>query len=179
MVKMAAPGFGYGFVVAWAFVLSFLTLMCGLILEGFKDVVSKELEKSKTTLGDGRSASQFENGSNLLLSQRNSLCLRESPHQVAKRHLGSSPHISASVPCMTAADNWTQLATGAFHACYGLSYLVSCMFMLFFLVLLVFQGAVTKELGIYDQMQQQKRLAEMNALASGGMIINPLQAGPI
>lgn len=34
-------------VVAWAFVMSFFTLMCGLVLEGFKDVVAKELEKSE------------------------------------------------------------------------------------------------------------------------------------
>jgi hypothetical protein len=34
-------------VVAWAFVMSFFTLMCGLILEGFKDVVTTELEKSE------------------------------------------------------------------------------------------------------------------------------------
>lgn len=40
-----APGFGYGFVLAWAFVLSFFNLMCGLILEGFKDVIKAELEK--------------------------------------------------------------------------------------------------------------------------------------
>jgi hypothetical protein len=77
------------------------------------------------------------------------------------------------------AENWTQLATGAFQACYGFSYVVAALFMLFFLILLVFQGAVTKELGIYDQMQSQKRLAEMNALASGGVHMNPLQAGPI
>ena len=46
MVK-TGPGFEYGAVLAWAFVMSFFTLMCGLILEGFKDVVSQELEKSE------------------------------------------------------------------------------------------------------------------------------------
>ncbi|KAI8464151.1 MAG: hypothetical protein J3K34DRAFT_441378 [Monoraphidium minutum] len=123
-IARTGPGFGYGFVVAWAFVMSFFTLMCGLILEGFKDVVSSELEKT---------------------------------------------------------ENWTALATGAFQACYGFSYVVSGLFMLFFLIMLVFQGAVTKELGIYDAMAQGKRLAEMNALASGGAAVhmNPLAAGPI
>jgi hypothetical protein len=38
------------------------------------------------------------------------------------------------------------LATGAFSASYGLSYVTAVLFMLFFLVLLLFQGAVTKEL---------------------------------
>jgi preprotein translocase subunit SecG len=45
-----------------------------------------------------------------------------------------------------AAEGWTQLATGAFSASYGLSYVTAVLFMLFFLVLLLFQGAVTKEL---------------------------------
>jgi hypothetical protein len=39
------PGFGYGFIVAWAFVMSFFTLMCGLVVEGFKGVVTTQLEK--------------------------------------------------------------------------------------------------------------------------------------
>jgi alcohol dehydrogenase YqhD (iron-dependent ADH family) len=56
---------------------------------------------------------------------------------------------------------------------------VAALFMLFFLVLLVFQGAVTKAAGIYDQMQQHKRMAELNTLAAGGPHMNPLQAGPI
>ena len=30
--------------------MSFFTLMCGLVLEGFKDVVTKELEKSEQRL---------------------------------------------------------------------------------------------------------------------------------
>jgi hypothetical protein len=34
-------------VVAWAFVMSFFTMMCGLVLEGFKGVVYDELEKSE------------------------------------------------------------------------------------------------------------------------------------
>jgi len=42
------PGFGYGWVLAWAFVMSFFTLLCGLVLEGFRDVVTTELEKSES-----------------------------------------------------------------------------------------------------------------------------------
>jgi hypothetical protein len=44
------PGFGYGFVVAWAFVMAFFTLMCGLVIEGFKNVVAGELETRKCLL---------------------------------------------------------------------------------------------------------------------------------
>lgn len=40
----AAPGFGYGFVLAWAFVLSFLTLLIGIVLQGFDKVVATQLE---------------------------------------------------------------------------------------------------------------------------------------
>jgi hypothetical protein len=37
------PGFGYGFIVAWAFVMSFFCLLCGLILQGFADTVEDKL----------------------------------------------------------------------------------------------------------------------------------------
>ncbi len=40
--------------------------------------------------------------------------------------------------------------TGAFRASYVCAYIVCVMFILFFLTLLIFQGAVTKELGICE-----------------------------
>lgn len=48
-------------------------------------------------------------------------------------------------PPSPAAEGWTQLATGAFRACYGFSYVCSALYMLFTLILLIFQKAVTKE----------------------------------
>ncbi|KAF8066379.1 PHD and RING finger domain-containing protein [Scenedesmus sp. PABB004] len=116
----AGPGFGYGFTVAWAFVMSFFCLLAALVMQGFSSTVDAQL---------------------------------------------------------TAAAGWTAVMTGAFRATYVLGYIVAVGFMLFTLILLVFQGAVTRELGIYEQMQQQKRLLEMNAMAGAAM--NPLQAGPI
>eukprot|EP00878_Enallax_costatus_P017896 GHUV01018809.1.p1 GENE.GHUV01018809.1~~GHUV01018809.1.p1 ORF type:complete len:214 (+),score=62.18 GHUV01018809.1:1049-1690(+) len=120
-IVKTGPGFGYGFIVAWAFVMSFFTLMCGLVMEGFTHTVETQL---------------------------------------------------------TADAGWTPMMTGAFKATYIFGYIVCVMFMLFFLTLLIFQGTVTRELGIYEQMQQQKRLLEMNALQAGAPI-NPLQSGPI
>jgi hypothetical protein len=61
MVK-AAPGFGYGWVLAWAFVMSFTTFMVGLILEGFEDVVSTQLEKSERR-GQGRAREKVDSRS--------------------------------------------------------------------------------------------------------------------
>ncbi|WIA23005.1 hypothetical protein OEZ86_009922 [Tetradesmus obliquus] len=119
-IAKTGAGFGYGFIVAWAFVMSFFNLLCGLILEGFKSTVETQL---------------------------------------------------------TTEAGWTSIMTGAYKATYIFGYIVCVMFMLFFLTLLLMQGAVTKEIGIYDQMQQQKRFLEMNALAAG--TINPLQSGPI
>eukprot|EP00879_Flechtneria_rotunda_P023321 GHRR01024670.1.p1 GENE.GHRR01024670.1~~GHRR01024670.1.p1 ORF type:complete len:190 (+),score=51.37 GHRR01024670.1:645-1214(+) len=120
-IAKTGPGFGYGFIVAWAFVLSFFILMCSLIMEGFSTTVERQL---------------------------------------------------------TAESGWTGVMTGAFKATYIFGYIVCVMFMLFFLTLLIFQGAVTKQLGIYDQMNQHKRQLEMNALAAGSPI-NLLQSGPI
>ena len=42
------------------------------------------------------------------------------------------------------------MMTGAFKATYGFAYLCCVLFIIFFLVLLVFQGAVTKEIGICE-----------------------------
>jgi hypothetical protein len=51
-------------------------------------------------------------------------------------------------PCtVPSAEAWTTLATGAFRAAYGFAYVCSVLFMIFTLVLLVFQKAVTRELG--------------------------------
>jgi hypothetical protein len=44
-ISQSGPGFGYGFIVAWCLVLSFFTLLCGLILDGFKGIVADELTK--------------------------------------------------------------------------------------------------------------------------------------
>lgn len=52
-------------------------------------------------------------------------------------------------PGWTAEDSWSELASGTFMATCGFAYLVAVLFLLFFLVLLIFQGSVTKELGIY------------------------------
>lgn len=46
-VNQTGPSFGYGFIAAWCFVMSFFTLLCGLVMEGFKDVVSDQLEKGE------------------------------------------------------------------------------------------------------------------------------------
>lgn len=42
-IAKTGPGFGYGFIVAWAFVMSFFTLLCGLIMEGFTQTVETQL----------------------------------------------------------------------------------------------------------------------------------------
>ncbi len=44
-IAKRGPGFGYGFLVAMCFTLAFFTLLCGLVLEGFKDVVQSQLEQ--------------------------------------------------------------------------------------------------------------------------------------
>eukprot|EP00775_Hariotina_reticulata_P011477 gene11477-11621_t len=67
---------------------------------------------------------------------------------------------------LTAEAGWTELMTGAYKGTFVFGYIVCVMFMLFFLALLIFSDPITKELGIYEQMQQNKRLLEMNALSA-------------
>ncbi len=42
-IEKRGPGVGYGFITAMCFTLAFFTLLCGLVLDGFKDVVSRQL----------------------------------------------------------------------------------------------------------------------------------------
>ena len=43
-IEKRGPGFGYGFVCAFCFTLAFFCLLCGLVLDGFKDIVSQVLQ---------------------------------------------------------------------------------------------------------------------------------------
>lgn len=55
-IAKTGPGFGYGFIVAWAFVMSFFTLMCGLVMEGFTLTVETQL-----TAGESETAQHSNN----------------------------------------------------------------------------------------------------------------------
>lgn len=85
------PGFGFGFIVAMCFTLSFFCLLCGIVLQGFEDVVKQQLEP---------------------------------------------------------LSSWSSNKTGAFIGTVAMAYICFVMFILFAICLLVFQGAVTKELGL-------------------------------
>lgn len=140
MVRSAAPGFGYGCMLAATFVLSFLTLLVGLVLEGFRGTVGGELMANGGAGAAGGAAAGSGGGG---------------------------------------GGAWSDLANGTFAAAYGFSYLVAALFALFFLVLLVFQGAVTRELGIKDAMRAHARAAEMGALASATGHGNGAAAGGV
>jgi hypothetical protein len=46
-IDQRGPGFGYGFIVAMCFTLAFFSLLCGLVLDGFKDTVTSLLEANR------------------------------------------------------------------------------------------------------------------------------------
>eukprot|EP00879_Flechtneria_rotunda_P019795 GHRR01020807.1.p1 GENE.GHRR01020807.1~~GHRR01020807.1.p1 ORF type:complete len:193 (+),score=56.80 GHRR01020807.1:314-892(+) len=94
-IHKGGPGFGYGFVCSFCLALAFFCLLCGLVLDGFKDVVQDELE--------------------------------------------------VKLP-----DSWSKVNTGAYLGTIGFAYLCFVMFVLFFFALVVFQGAVTEELGLRE-----------------------------
>jgi hypothetical protein len=43
-IEKRGPGMGYGFVSAMCFTLAFFVLLCGLVLDGFRETVAAELE---------------------------------------------------------------------------------------------------------------------------------------
>lgn len=76
---------------------------------------------------------------------------------------------------LTAESGWTSMMTGAFKATYVFGYIVACMFVIFFLVLV----AAPSEF-VDQQLLQRKRQLEMNTLsAAGGGGMPVLQSGPI
>ncbi|GIL78972.1 hypothetical protein Vretimale_191 [Volvox reticuliferus] len=120
-INRSGPGFGYGFIMAWCFVLSFFCFLCGLITSGFQPVVENDLE-SKT--------------------------------------------------------KWSKIDTGAYQGTTVFSFICSGFYMFFFICLVVFQGGIMKQTGLYDPRQDEKRKMEMTALAQPGGLGNPLTTPP-
>lgn len=92
-------------------------------------------------------------------------------------------------------DSWTQMNTGAYLGTVGFAYLCFVMFILFFFALVIFQGAVTQELGLppvravnpYAKMQTEGMVGNpyamgmqdpaMMGMAMPGMMMNPYAMG--
>jgi hypothetical protein len=49
-IEKRGPGLGYGFVSAMCFTLAFFVLLCGLVLDGFRETVAAELEAKRERL---------------------------------------------------------------------------------------------------------------------------------
>lgn len=92
-IEKRGPGFGYGFMVAMCFTLAFFVLLCGLVLDGFRETVRQELE-------------------------------------------------------VKLSGSWSKYSTGEYNATIALAYLCFIMFIVFCFALIVFQTAVSEELGI-------------------------------
>lgn len=43
-INKSGPGFGYGFIMAWTFVMCFYCLLCGLVLDAFSSTVSSDMQ---------------------------------------------------------------------------------------------------------------------------------------
>ncbi|KAL6755307.1 hypothetical protein V8C86DRAFT_2678901 [Haematococcus lacustris] len=103
-INRSGPSFGYGFVMAWCFVMAFFTFLCGLVLDSFGDVVKEHMEKE---------------------------------------------------------TNWKTYWTGAYYGTVALAFICSAMYMKFFLGMIIFQGGISKTIGLYDVKTDQKRKVEL------------------
>lgn len=95
-LNRSGPGFGYGFMVAFCFTLSFFSLLVGLIMDSFREVVHTTLE--------GKVAA------------------------------------------------WSKYTTELFIGTEVFAFLCFVLFILFFLALVIFQSAVSDQLGITQAM---------------------------
>jgi hypothetical protein len=143
------PGFMYGFVTAWALVLAFTTLLCGLVLEAFKSTVRDHVDPATATAA-GAGAADAGGGS-----------------AAAAAAVGTDAalaHLTGSV----GAKGWTRAMTGAYAASYGFAYACTALYALFFLALLVFQKAIAKQQLALSAEQQRLEL-EIGAAGAAGV----------
>lgn len=116
-INKSGPGFGYGFIMAWCFVMAFFLLLCGLVTSGFYPVVQSYLETD---------------------------------------------------------TKWSKVDTGAYAGTTAFAFICAAFYMFFFVCLVVFQGGIMKQTGLYDPRQDQKRKLEMAAMSSANPLGNPL-----
>mmetsp|Transcript_16518 Transcript_16518/g.35726 ORF Transcript_16518/g.35726 Transcript_16518/m.35726 type:complete len:230 (-) Transcript_16518:301-990(-) len=125
-INKSGPGFGYGFIMAWSFVMAFYCLLCGLVLDSFTtnvDFVTDQHELNNST-------------------------------------------------------GWTSYYTQIYNGTIILAYICAGMFTIFFLCLVIFQGGITKTIGMYDAATDEKRKLELAAIAKHAQQsnMNPLAA---
>jgi hypothetical protein len=126
-INRSGPGFGYGFLVAFCFTLSFFCLLVGLIMDSFRDVVKTSLQGSETPLRSPRAAI---------------VCLP------VRMHVPASPRVPSLTRC--AETSWTKYSTEMYQGAEVFAFICFVMFMLFFLTLVIFQSAVTDHLGMSE-----------------------------
>lgn len=171
-IEKRGPGVGYGFVVAMCFTLAFFVLLCGLVLDGFKDVVHDDLEVKREHQGRRLSRRwQWVCGSRGCVvraafqprPRRRGGCLRGleragTPAAAAGPARleacwcsGSPPPLPPGAPPLpprTVAGTWSKYNTGEYVGTIAFAYICFVMFIAFFFALIVFQSAVSEELGI-------------------------------
>lgn len=139
-------GFMYGFVTAWALVLAFTTLLCGLVLEAFKSTVRDHVDQATATAPAATPLPDASGGAASLVGA-----------DAAPAHLTN-----------VGAKGWTRAMTGAYAASYGFAYACTVLYALFFLALVVFQKAIAKQLGGRASEQQQRLEFEIGAAVAAG-----------
>lgn len=138
LLPPGASSFGYGFVTAWSLVLAFTMLLCGLVLESFKSTVRDRVDPETATVlvgvgggGDGDAATAAATGA------------------------------ATATTAAGGATGWTRAMTGAYAASYGFAYVCTALYALFFLVLLGFQKAISRQLS-----GAQRAAIEIGAVAA-------------
>jgi len=105
-INRGGPGFGYGFMMAFSFSLSFFLLLCGLVLDGFRPQVQLILECKNCTSG------------------------------------------SNSTSIFDGVKSWSKYSSEAFVAAEVFSLICFVTYLLFAILLVVLQAAVSEHLGI-------------------------------
>ncbi|KXZ50149.1 hypothetical protein GPECTOR_17g785 [Gonium pectorale] len=64
---------------------------------------------------------------------------------------------------------WTRIDSGAYAGTTAFSFICAAFYMVFFVCLVVFQGGIMKQTGLYDVRQDEKRKMEMSMVQAGNL----------
>ncbi|GFH27654.1 uncharacterized protein HaLaN_26015, partial [Haematococcus lacustris] len=165
-INRSGPSFGYGFVMAWCFVMAFFTFLCGLVLDSFGGWAQGTSRPSCLACKQPCHDQQWP-AVDLCVQRHASYRLIDDGANWCGHHV-KSVSTCVCVQAMLSKSTWRKRLTGRLIGrvpttvgTVALAFICSAMYMKFFLGMIIFQGGISKTIGLYDVKTDQKRKVEL------------------
>ncbi|GFH21086.1 uncharacterized protein HaLaN_18322 [Haematococcus lacustris] len=195
-INRSGPSFGYGFVMAWCFVMAFFTFLCGLVLDSFGGWAQGTSRPSCLACKQPCHDQQWP-AVDLCIQRQASYRLIDDGANWCGHHV-KCVGTCMCVQVMWSKSTWRKVML--FWCCskeqgcntcgrqqsmhistldlqrltgrligrvpttvgtVALAFICSAMYMMFFLGMIIFQGGISKTIGLYDVKTDQKRKVEL------------------